>query len=139
MNETLDEARQLLGAGQRDRTSFHLLVETGRAPHETVGFLAQQACEKFIKAMLVLHDVKLERTHDLEYLAQLATSGGVVLPVNVDELRRLNPYAVALRYESSDVVWVTEQQARELVDTLHGWAEQAIAQATDDQSDSPDT
>ncbi|MBK8129393.1 MAG: HEPN domain-containing protein [bacterium] len=76
MNASLDEARQLFGAGSRDRTSFHLLVESARAPHETVGFLAQQACEKFIKVVLVLHGVPLERTHDLEYLAELATAAG---------------------------------------------------------------
>ena len=129
MNETLDEAQQLLGAGQRDRISFHLLVETRRAPHETVGFLAQQACEKFIKSVLVLNAVRLKRTHDLEYLAQLADTHGVVLPVNTDTLRCLNPYAVALRYEGSDVVWVTEEKAQELVDILYQWAEQVVEQA----------
>ncbi len=50
MNAALDEARQLLRAAIRDKTAFDLLIGTGGAPHETVGFLAQQACEKLIKA-----------------------------------------------------------------------------------------
>lgn len=132
MNASLDEARQLFGAGSRDRTSFHLLVETGRAPHETVGFLAQQACEKFIKVGLVLRGVPLERTHDLEYLAELATAAGMALPVTTTLLRQLNPYAVALRYEGSEVVWVTEEQAKQMVDATHHWAEQAISIARDE-------
>ncbi|WP_366929729.1 HEPN domain-containing protein [uncultured Thiodictyon sp.] len=37
-------------------------------PHETLGFLAQQACEKLIKAVLVRHGARVERTHDLERL-----------------------------------------------------------------------
>lgn len=128
MNDTLDEARQLYAAAQRDMTSFQLLIETGRAPHETIGFLAQQACEKFIKAVLVLRAVKVERTHDLEFLAQLASAGAVVLPIDASTLRQLNPYAVALRYEGSEVRWVSEQQAMEMVQTLYQWAQQAIQQ-----------
>ncbi|MEF8733005.1 MAG: HEPN domain-containing protein [Candidatus Accumulibacter meliphilus] len=134
MNASLDEARQLFGAGSRDRTSFHLLVESARAPHETVGFLAQQACEKFIKVVLVLHGVPLERTHDLEYLAELATVAGIRLPVTTALLRQLNPYAVALRYEGSDMLWVTEEQAKQMVDATHHWAEQAISGACDDSA-----
>jgi hypothetical protein len=44
MSAALDEARQLQRAAIRDKTAFDLLIGTGGAPHETVGFLAQQAC-----------------------------------------------------------------------------------------------
>ncbi len=135
MNASLDEARQLFGADNRDRTSFHLLVETARAPHETIGFLAQQACEKFIKVVLLLHGVPLERTYDLEYLAELAMAAGVALPVTSTLLRQLNPYAVALRYEGSQVLWVTEEQAKKMVDATHHWAEQTISGACDDSAE----
>ena len=77
MNATLDEALQLFGAGNRDRTSFLLLVESGRAPHETVGFLAQQACEKFLKAVLAYRGISPERTHGHEYTVEMATKTGI--------------------------------------------------------------
>lgn len=36
MNAALDEATQLFKAGNRDRTSFQLLIESGRARNETI-------------------------------------------------------------------------------------------------------
>jgi HEPN domain-containing protein len=119
MNTALDEATQLFKTGCRDRTSFQLLIETGRAPNETIGFLAQQACEKFIKAMLAINGVPVERTHDLERLSGIAITAGLTLPVPAQELRQLNPYAVALRYEGIEVIWVTDRQANLIVEKLY--------------------
>jgi len=126
MNASLDEARQLYAAAQRDMTSLDILIASGRAPHETIGFLAQQACEKLIKTLMVLHSIKIERTHDLDLLAHLATAGGITLPIDAVELGQLNPYAVALRYEGSEVHWVTEQQAVNLVNKLNSFVQQFL-------------
>ena len=133
MNAALDEANQLFRAATRDKTSFDLLLETGRAPHETIGFLAQQACEKLIKTVLVLRGARVERTHDLERLCDLAADQGVTVPVSSKILRRLNPYAVALRYESADAIWMTEEDAMAVVNALYEWASSQIhAQGTTD-------
>ena len=126
MNANREQALVLFRAGNRDRTSFLLLRESGRAPHETMGFLAQQACEKFIKAVLVVHDVQFERTHDLEWLWDHAALNGVAVPVDKAALRSLNPYAVALRYEGSDVIWVSSDKAAEMVDALYQWARTGV-------------
>ena len=48
MNAPLDEVQQLYAVAQRDMTSLDILIASGRTPHETIGFLAQQACEKLI-------------------------------------------------------------------------------------------
>jgi HEPN domain-containing protein len=127
MSAPLDEARQLLRAATRDRTSFELLLGTGRAPHETLGFLAQQACEKLIKAVLVRRGARVERTHDLERLYDLAAEQNIEVPISAGMLRRLNPYPVALRYESSDTVWMSADDANAVLTTLHGWASSEIA------------
>lgn len=55
MSEHIEEARQLLEAALLDDLSFQLLMESGRAPQETMGFLAQQACEKLIKSAMLLN------------------------------------------------------------------------------------
>ena len=133
MNASLDEARQLYAAAQRDITSLDILIASGRAPHETIGFLAQQACEKLIKTLMVLHSIKIERTHDLDLLAHLATAGGITLPIDAVELGQLNPYAVALRYEGSEVHWVTEQQAVNLVNKLNSFVQQSLQTASNAQ------
>jgi HEPN domain-containing protein len=135
MNAALDEATQLFKAGCRDRTSFQLLIETGRAPNETIGFLAQQACEKFIKAILVIQSVPVERTHDLERLSNIANAAGLILPVPASELRQLNPYAVALRYEGIEVGWVTDSKSQTMVDKLYAGALAVLAQQDTDLAD----
>lgn len=133
MNAALDEATQLFKAACRDRTSFQLLIETGRAPNETIGFLAQQASEKFIKAILVCNGVAVERTHDLERLSSLADRAGLILPVPSTALRYLNPYAVALRYEGIEVVWVTDSEAQSMVERLHAAALSALSAQSEDK------
>lgn len=127
MSALLEEAKQLITAGERDRISFQLLQQTGQAPHETLGFLAQQACEKFIKAMMVLSSITVVRTHDLEYLVELAEAGGLSVPVPTPRLRQLNPYAVVFRYESSQREWVNETEAANMVEVLYRWAQETIS------------
>ena len=43
-----------------------------------------------------------------------------------DVLRRLNPYAVALRYEGTETVWMKEADAFVIMKTLHDWANAEI-------------
>ncbi len=55
MKANKEQAVALFQAGERDFLTLQLLIETGRAPHESVGFHTQQACEKFLKAVAVRH------------------------------------------------------------------------------------
>jgi HEPN domain-containing protein len=57
MNVHREQAESLIAAGLRDRLSLRLLRESGEAPPEAMGFHAQQACEKFIKSVLVMHGI----------------------------------------------------------------------------------
>lgn len=63
-----------------------------------VGFDAQQAVEKAIKAVLTSRRIDYPFTHDLELLAALADRAGTPLPVGLDDVPRLTPYAASLRY-----------------------------------------
>lgn len=123
MNPHREQAQALMAAGKRDAFAMQLLIETKRAPHETIGFLAQQACEKFIKAMLVLHGVRFERTHDLVALHDLATQNGIDLPADVDRLRTLNSYAVQFRYEGCPIEMVSSTECDSVTTTLQAWVE----------------
>lgn len=90
MTEHREQAEPLFAAGIRDQETLQLLIESGRAPHESIGFHAQQACEKFIKTVLVLHGVRFERTHDLVVLSRLVIDHNISIPVMVETLRKLN-------------------------------------------------
>jgi len=128
MSDELEEARILFAAAERDRLTFALLMESGRAPHENLGFLAQQACEKFLKAAMIAAGVRYERTHDLEWLASSARTAGLAIPVEDAALRSLNPYAVAARYEASSVMWVAPAEAEILIERLCTWAREALGE-----------
>lgn len=131
MNVPIEEAQRMLQAAERDHLSFQLLRETGRAPHETMGFLAQQTCEKLIKSAMLLHRIPVERTHDLEFLYNRSLEAGLVLPVAVQSLRLLNPYAVAVRYEGLEVEWIGMVEAEQLVLKLLEFAQRHLHNAQD--------
>ena len=64
-----------------------------------VGFHAQQAAEKLIKALLSQLNIPYERTHDLGRLQSLVAAAGESLPATPVLLSELNDYAVAYRYD----------------------------------------
>jgi hypothetical protein len=66
-----------------------------------VGFHAQQAAEKALKAWLTILGIDFPRTHDLSLLIHELDGGGVEV-TSLWELLTLNPFAVQLRYEILD-------------------------------------
>lgn len=126
MNEHREQAEALLDAAARDSLTLQLLRESGRAPNESMGFHAQQACEKCIKAVLVSHGIIFDRTHDLVSLAALGAAHAIALPVDDDPLRLLNSYAVKFRYEGCAVAMVDPDAMQSLVDRLREWSADRI-------------
>jgi HEPN domain-containing protein len=75
-------------------------------------FHAQQAAEKFLKAVLVWHQVEFPKTHDIGRLTDLLKTVDSGLADRVREASALTPYAVEARYPS-DVPEPTLAEARE--------------------------
>jgi len=121
------QARALFDAALRDRLTLRLLRESGQAPEEMMGFHAQQACEKLIKAVLVMHGVVFERTHDLAALAALCDAHGVPAPADRNALRILNSFAVRFRYDTCPAALIDIVATSSLVETLTEWATREIA------------
>ena len=121
------QARALFDAALRDRLTLRLLRESGQAPEEMMGFHAQQACEKLIKAVLVMHGVVFERTHDLAALAALCDAHGVPAPADRNALRILNNFAVRFRYDTCPAALIDMVATSSLVETLTEWATREIA------------
>jgi HEPN domain-containing protein len=69
------------------------------APDEVVGFHAQQAVEKLIKAVLSHRSVEYQRTHQLERLVTLLRNAGISYPPELSEAVALTPFAVEFRYD----------------------------------------
>jgi HEPN domain-containing protein len=68
---------------------------------DVVGFHAQQAVEKAVKVVLVLHGIDFPKTHDLDFLLARARGHGLQAPVDLESADWLTPWAAQLRYDES--------------------------------------
>jgi len=79
------------------QNAAHTLRLGDSGPLDTVCFHAQQCVEKYLKALLSLHEIDFYRTHDISALL-------VLLPIHLrpeltpEEQARLGDYAVVMRY-----------------------------------------
>ena len=77
--------------------AVHLMREGVRF-REIVCFHSQQAAEKYLKALLVRHQIEFPKTHDIKGLLDLL---GAVHPTAVEALREaefLTPFGAKIRY-----------------------------------------
>jgi len=126
MTPSREEARRLLRLARRDRDTFDLLLPLPQASLAAMGFLAQQSVEKALKAVAVSRGVEVRRTHDLAALGESILADGGVLPVTVDDLRSLNPYAVEFRYDDEIVPTITRAELDTLLSAILHWAQQCV-------------
>ncbi len=104
-----------------------MLVDHHDVPDHVAGFLAQQAIEKALKAVLTARGVSFERSHDIDYLCSLIEGSGLQL---TSELRRaiaLTPWAVEFRYASPfDTPPLDRTEALATVSAVREWATDVI-------------
>jgi HEPN domain-containing protein len=81
---------------------------------DTAIYHCQQAAEKAIKALLVRHDLRFEKIHDLEVLISRAVPVAPGLSQMLDQADRLTPYAVLYRYPGEQLVPNAEEFAAAL-------------------------
>lgn len=98
MGEAESVAQLLLGAAREDAKALAALVVLPDIADAIVGFHAQQAVEKALKAVLSCHQIPFRRTHDIAELLDLLADHGLALPPNAGDLDELNPFAVEARY-----------------------------------------
>jgi HEPN domain-containing protein len=131
MEPHLEEAWRVLRLADRDIKAFEILKQDPTVHIATVCFHAQQAVEKSLKAVLFSRRIEVERTHDLVKLAHLLGDHGAVLPVADDQLRRLNPFAVTLRYDDLDIELISRDDTAGLVAQVRRWAEEQVRVGTE--------
>jgi HEPN domain-containing protein len=92
-------AERLLRKADQDKTAFDKLRNDPEIAVNILGFHAQQATEKMLKAALASNEIDFPFSHRLTDLFDLLKENGVVCPESLEELRFLTPFAVAFRYE----------------------------------------
>jgi len=132
MSPSLSHARALVARAQDDRYVLDRLATDENAPTWVLGFHAQQAVEKALKAMLSLRGVEFPRTHNLSMLLELLRRAGATLPPDGEELVRLIPFGVALRYEDAvdgEVLSLDRDWALGVVARTLSWARDILRDA----------
>ena len=127
-----EQAGILLGKARDDDYACRSLSVDEHASAWIVGFHAQQAVEKSIKAVLAARSVHYPFTHDIEALIKLLRQSGIPLPPDADNLPRLTPLGVLMRYEdelddqpspSMPADWIVSRSAQTI-----NWAETQLRQ-----------
>lgn len=108
------------------RNAEHTLTMIENCPYTTICFHAQQAAEKYIKALLAYLSVPFPKTHDIGELLELL-SPNVVLPLAAVEQESLTRYATVTRYPG-DWEPITRDEAEEAVSIARKTREAVIAQ-----------
>jgi len=96
-----------------------------------LGFHAQQAIEKWLKAILAGNAIDFEYTHDLRHLIDLVEKAAVEFPFRIPTVVLLTEYAVPLRYdELLDAEPLDREATVTLVNEVGVWAEQTLAKVS---------
>jgi HEPN domain-containing protein len=108
---------------ETDAKALRRLASDPEIDDEPVGFHAQQAIEKWLKAVLVFNGVRFKWRHDLGRLVELLAEGDLGRPPGADWLDELTIYAVPMRYdELLDVEPLDRDSVVALVAAVGTWA-----------------
>jgi HEPN domain-containing protein len=114
-------ARMLRSAGV-DVAACKALDSAPGMVDTVIGFHAQQACEKCLKAVLATVGADVPRTHDLLRLMELLDAQGSAVPASAQWIDALNPYAVEARYGMVEPGKLDRQRTLASVDEMLAWA-----------------
>lgn len=124
----IEQSKLLLRKALQDKAILEILVDDYTISNDAVGFHAQQAAEKLLKALLVLYQQDYPRSHDLNILISLLARINIFLPSELQALADLSPMATIYRYEDlpSDSQ-VSRHEWRDWIEILRKLVENSIA------------
>jgi HEPN domain-containing protein len=98
MKTNVDLARLLVRKAESDLSDVRRTLSS-EGPYDTGLFHCQQAVEKYLKALLAVHDVSYPRIHDVGELAELGQEFCPALQTLPFPISVFNPFAVIIRYD----------------------------------------
>lgn len=126
--EDADLAALLARKAREDATAVREFAANPEISDGIIGFHAQQAIEKWLKAAMALHGVREARIHDLGRLLQILEKEGLRLPENASRLDELTIYAVPLRYDDLlDAEPLDREDAELLIEGVEAWAARVLS------------
>lgn len=122
--------REWLRKAEEDFEVAEYLVSHDQPYFGTIGFHAQQAAEKYIKAFLVHHEVEFPKTHDLDKLLDLMATVAPSLAESLRDMTVLSVYGVEIRYPADipEMSLVDAETAVELAGRVRDAVRNALKQ-----------
>jgi hypothetical protein len=122
-------AQLLMEKAAGDEKILFRLIDDEDIPDDGLGFHAQQAVEKMLKAVLARNEVSYERTHNIAYLLALLDGASIPKPEQADDLPNLSPWAAELRYSRQPEAVPNRSEMRALVERTKAWADAQLITA----------
>ncbi len=94
---------------------------SGKRNFDAIGFHAQQAAEKLMKAVLISRDAPAPKIHDLESLDQLLRLVGVDRRIDATDLGDLTSAAVHARYPGNDITAANAEKLLATSESVWAW------------------
>jgi len=127
MDRSPEFAIALLAKARDDQRMLTVLAKASESPAWGLGFHAQQAVEKALKAALSSRSIRYPRTHDLTALVDLAREHSIATPPDAALLSALTPFGVEQRYPTESPTSLPESLAvpklLPLVERMLAWAQ----------------
>jgi HEPN domain-containing protein len=98
-----DRPEVLLRKAKQDELALEKLLDDRDIEDDLLGFHAQQAAEKMLKAVLAARGVDYPKTHNLRVLIELLSAEGIRLPEQLAEIDRLTQFGTTFRYDSISI------------------------------------
>jgi HEPN domain-containing protein len=109
-----DLVAQWVGKADEDFEIAVYLLDSGRQFSSGIGFHAQQAAEKYLKALLVLHAVDVEKTHAIGRILKRLDAVYPGIAPELEAADELTPFGVEVRFPA-DVPEVLPGEEEHLV------------------------
>ena len=124
-----DLARVIATNAERDAVAVEKMAPDPELADEVVGLHAQQAAEKYLKAVLAHRGITYRRVHSITYLLGLLEDHEVAPPPpRAESSRRFTPWAPQARYDLDTEGAVLDREAAvELVRGVQEWAQAELA------------
>jgi HEPN domain-containing protein len=125
--ELSETSRILLKKAEEDATAVREFAGNPEIGDSIIGFHAQQAVEKWLKAVTAASGVRHSTIHDIDRLIEIVEATGVEVPLDRDRLAVLTQYAVPFRYdELLDAESLEREVLVALVDEVARWVADQI-------------
>lgn len=122
-HDVRDLAVRFARKARSDEIALDKLADDPDVPDDLIGFHAQQALEKLLKAALAHARIAPPRIHDLGELIARLEDAGLSPPASASDARALVPWAVEFRYEDILDESLDRSMACETVTQVRAWVD----------------